>query len=143
VLSKRLKPFTRLHGITSQTTISLSSKVLSMFVCEVMYSPIFEHMVLKKFLMLNRQKVASERRKLHNERFHYLCSLLGTIRVVTSEKVSSISRLEKYVNIFVGNSKGKCFVSDMDADRRLLLQRILNMWCINMEWIKPAHHRDQ
>jgi len=91
-------------------------------------------------LVFNRQKLASERRKPHNEGLHYLCSLLGIIRMVTSKKVSSISRFEKYVEIIVGNAKGRSFVSDMGAHRRFLLQRVLNRGCNNMEWIKPAYH---
>jgi hypothetical protein len=78
-------------------------------------------MQLKEVLVFNRQKVTSERRKPHSEELHYACSLLGIIRVVTSEKVSSISRFEKCVEIVVGNAKGRCIVSDMGADRRLLL----------------------
>jgi hypothetical protein len=87
--------------------------------------------------------VASEERKPHNEELYYLCSLLGIIRVVTSEKVSSISRFEKYVEIVVENTKRRCFVSEMGVDRRLLLQSVLNNSCNNMEWIRPAHHREQ
>ena len=53
--------------------------------------------------------------------------------MVTSEKVSSISPFERYVEIVVGNAKGRSLVSDMGAHRRLLLQRILNRGCNNME----------
>jgi hypothetical protein len=93
-------------------------------------------MDLKEVLMLDRQNVATERRKPHNEGLHYLCFLLDAIRVVTSE-VSSISRFEKYVEIAVRYAKGRCFVSDMGADRRLLLQSVLNKTFNNIEWINP------
>jgi hypothetical protein len=100
-------------------------------------------MELKEVLVFDIQNVASERRKPHNERLHYLCSLLGIIRGVTSEKFSRISRFEQYVEIIVTYARIRCFVSDMGADRMLLLQSVLNKMCDNTEWIKAAHHRDQ
>ena len=93
--------------------------------------------------MFNREKVAPERRKPHHEGLHYLCSLLRTVRMVTSEKFSSISHFEKCVEIIVENAKGRSFVSDMGAQRCLLLQRVLNRGCNNTEWIKTAYDEDQ
>jgi hypothetical protein len=80
-------------------------------------------MELKKVLVFDRQNVASERRTPHNGGLYYLCFLLDAIRVVTSEKVSSISRFEECVEIVVGYAKGRCFASDMGADRSLLCTR--------------------
>ena len=103
----------------------------------------FENVELKNFC---RQKVTSERRKLHNEELHCLCSFLGIIRGCHITEVQQYIAFSKLRAIFRKKCKGKLlhFIwRGGGADRRLLLKTVLNARFNNMEWIKPANHRDQ
>jgi hypothetical protein len=64
---------------------------------------VFEKRVLRRIFGPNRDEVAGEWRKLHNEELHYLYSSPSVIRVVKSRRMSwagHVARMREKMNVY-------------------------------------------
>jgi ribosomal protein L34 len=92
---------------------------------------VFENRVLRKRCGPKRKEIAAEWRKLHNEKFHDLCSLPYIIRVIKSRRIRWAGYVARMATgegtyVFVAKSGGRDPLEDQHVDGRIILEGIFN-----------------
>jgi hypothetical protein len=74
---------------------------------------VFENRILRRIFSPKRYEVTGERKKLHNEELHDLCTSPNIMRVIKSRRmrwvghVARKGRREAYIEFLVGKPEGK------------------------------------
>ena len=103
-----------------------------------------EKRVLRRLFGFERDEVAEEWRKLHNEELDYLYPLPNIVRVIKSRMrwarhVACMGRREAYTEYWWGSLRVRDHLEDPGVDGRIIFRWILRKWDVEiMDWIDLA-----
>jgi len=87
---------------------------------------VFKNEVLRGLFGPKKEEVAGDRRRLHNEELHNLCTSLNIIRVIKSRRIrwaehaARMGDMRNAYKIWVRKLEGKSHLEDLDVDGRIL-----------------------
>jgi len=103
--------------------------------------------VLREVFGAEREEVAGDWRRLHNEELHDFNCLPDITRAITSSCVRSVGHVacmgkrEVYTEFWWGKLKERCYLKNLGITGRIILKCTIKTWYV-VDWINLAQNRE-